>query len=210
MEPLRSDSIPHYVYEWVDPRDMSIFYVGITVDLYERYKQHMRCDGINPQKDLRIQEILASGHLPIMRTIEHLPTFEEAAKRERYWIQDYMSRGVCLLNIIGVSKDSGQKRVKKTRETSEPQIQRFLDPWDIADLPIWKRNNRVVTAEYATDAEFQSWVEWNGIPLEREFPNWLFDYRCYIVNFALTQGLTLQFADGTYIPSEDGPPDSAA
>lgn len=80
------DSIPHYVYRWVDPRDQSIFYVGITVNLYERYKQHMRCDGANPQKDQRIQDILAAGHLPMMQTIEQLDTFGQALQRERYWI----------------------------------------------------------------------------------------------------------------------------
>src|SRR6266487_3162719 len=86
---LIMSSIPHYVYEWVDPCDQSVFYVGITIDLYARYRQHMHCDGLNPQKDARIQEILASGHLPVMRTIEQVKSFDAALERESYWIKFY-------------------------------------------------------------------------------------------------------------------------
>lgn len=47
----------HFVYELVDPRDdMPIFYVGITQDLYRRFKDHMGCDGTNVQKDRRTRK----------------------------------------------------------------------------------------------------------------------------------------------------------
>lgn len=92
-------SCPHYVYELIDPRDNSIFYVGLTAGLLKRYKQHMRRDGSNSQKDQRIQEILASGHLPIMRTKEQCPSLEYAAERESYWIQEYLRQGIVLLNL---------------------------------------------------------------------------------------------------------------
>lgn len=90
---------PHYVYELVDPRYQSVFYVGITIDLLERFKQHMHCDGVNPQKDQRIQEILEAGHLPIMRTIEQVLTRDQAIQREQYWIADRLQLGALLVNI---------------------------------------------------------------------------------------------------------------
>lgn len=205
-----SDTIPHYVYEWVDPRDMSIFYVGITIDLYERYRQHMRCDGINPQKDQRIQEILMSGHLPIMRTIEQVTTFDHAAARERYWIQRYLREGVKLLNIAGTSRPNQPKREKRIKKPSEPPDQYVIEPWESAGLFVAKRGSRLITVEYATDAEFQSWVEWNGLHPNKSFPEWKFDHRFYVINHALSHGRQLQFVDGMTLAPVNKPPDGAA
>jgi len=93
-------SCPHFVYELVGPRDNSIFYVGITMDLYARYRQHMHCDGINVLKDQRMQEIVLAGHLPIMHTLERVASFAEARKREDWWIMHYRFSEVKLLNIV--------------------------------------------------------------------------------------------------------------
>lgn len=90
---------PHFVYELIDPRDNAPFYVGITIDLYERFRQHMHCDGINAAKDARVQEIRASGHLPIMRRLECVENGEIAREREKHWIQHYTDSGIVLLNI---------------------------------------------------------------------------------------------------------------
>lgn len=109
LSPHTQDHKPYFVYELVDPRDMSIFYVGITIDLYMRFKQHMRCDGINPQKDARIRDITDAGHLVIMRTIERVVP-DEARKREDWWIWTYRCRGVKLLNLaVPLMKYDGLK-----------------------------------------------------------------------------------------------------
>lgn len=126
LPPHTQESKPCYVYELVDPRNQSIFYVGITLDLYGRYRQHMRCDGTNPQKDMRIQEILESGHLMIMRTIECVKTSEEASVSEKRWIWNYRVAGVRLLNIavpryrhrgLGINVPDSQKSTRRTRQS---------------------------------------------------------------------------------------------
>lgn len=197
-------SCPHFVYELVDTRDNTIFYVGITIDLYNRFRQHMRCDGTNVQKDRRVQDILSAGHLPIMHTIEQTASFEEALKRELYWIHRYLRENIQLLNIAGISEPTIKEAVQGTRKTPWPPIDTFLKPWDIAMLPVYKRFDQLITAEYATDAEFQYWTECNEIPVYdtrvgEYLPVWKFDHRCYIINYALTQGWKLTLADETII-----------
>ncbi len=105
-------SIPHYIYRWIDPRDNSVFYVGITVDLYQRYKQHMHCDGTNAQKDIHIREILYSGHLPIMQTIEQVESFQHALERESYWIRWYVQQGAKLANIASMPQSEPKPKGK--------------------------------------------------------------------------------------------------
>jgi predicted GIY-YIG superfamily endonuclease len=94
-----SNDNPVYVYRLVDPRDEQTFYVGISADLYERFKQHMRCDGTNLQKDQRIQEILKAGHVPLIRTVERTENFEQALECEAAWIKTFLDAGIPLLNI---------------------------------------------------------------------------------------------------------------
>ena len=89
---------PHFVYELIDPRDNAVFYVGITIDLYARYRQHMHCDGINVLKDAHIQEIRDAGYLPIMRRLELVENAEQARTREQYWIRHYTSLDIALCN----------------------------------------------------------------------------------------------------------------
>lgn len=122
------NTIPHFVYELVDPRGDSIFYVGITVDLYARFRQHMRCDGTNVQKDARIQEIRASGHLPIMRTRERVTTSSEASEREIYWIRYHLSQGVKLVNIT-VAIPNAQRPQKKVQ--TEEDVRAWIDNFRI-------------------------------------------------------------------------------
>lgn len=123
-----SNTIPHFVYELVDPRDDSIFYVGITIDLYQRFRQHMRCDGTNALKDRRISEILTSGHLPIMRTKESVSTSIEASEREVYWIRSYLSQGIALVNIT-VAIDASQRSKQKVQ--TEEDVRAWIDNFRI-------------------------------------------------------------------------------
>ena len=70
---------------------------------------------------------------------------------------------------------------------------------------ICKRDEQApVDVEHATDAEFQSWIESNGIPVEEGgITGWGFDDRCMVINYVLAQGGTLQFVDGTKIPENN-------
>jgi hypothetical protein len=125
--------VPHFVYELVDPRNMSIFYVGITVNLLERYKQHTTCAGKNVQKNQRIQEILDAGHLPVMRTLERVDSFIQARVREDYWICQYLEQGISLLNLFVPGSVDEDKR-----STSEKNVGRRSTNGDIRTLILYR------------------------------------------------------------------------
>jgi hypothetical protein len=77
------------VYALQDPRDNSIFYVGLTADLYTRYIQHIKCEGNNAEKNERISQLKALGLLPIPITLEVLHTLADGQRRELYWVEHY-------------------------------------------------------------------------------------------------------------------------
>ncbi|SRR6266567_339324 len=71
-----------------------------------------------------------------------------------------------------------------------------LKPWDIAEKLLPIANGQAVSVEFASDAQFQSWVIQNGIPVDEEgIPEWSFDDRCGVILHALSFGVLLQFAD---------------
>ncbi len=77
-----------------------------------------------------------------------------------------------------------------------------LDPWEIAELLICKRDEQLISIEFATDNEFDAWVKTNSIPIkENGITGWTFDDRCRLVNHVLAQGGTLLFVDGTMLPT---------
>jgi len=116
-----------FVYSLIDPRDHSTFYVGITVNLYERFKQHLRCDGTNVRKDKRIQEIMQAGFMPIMHTIEQVDT-EKVLGCEMYWISQYRSLGMPLTNILIPSNTSSFMKISKPvgRKFTNERIEELL------------------------------------------------------------------------------------
>ena len=100
-------------------------------------------------------------------------------------------------------------QTQTTNNTSKPTNaadvglkQKRLRPWEIAELLICKRGEQFVNAEFATDAEFGAWVDQNGIPIEEnEVSGWNFDDRCMVINHVLKEGGTLEFADGSTLPT---------
>jgi hypothetical protein len=91
--------------------------------------------------------------------------------------------------------------VKHGLEDTSSPLQ--LDPWDIAHLLICKRGEQPIDIEFATDAEFDTWVQANAIPVkDNGIVDWSFDDRCRLVNHVLARGGTLLFVDGTRIPED--------
>src|SRR5438105_386511 len=101
------------VYRLVDPRDLAVFYVGITNNPEARLKQHLACDGSNPDKDARIQEIGQQGLQPLMEGIERPGTLHLARLREAHWIDYYLQEQALLTNIIIPSLDGKGIRGKR-------------------------------------------------------------------------------------------------
>src|SRR5216683_6354333 len=89
------------IYALIDPRDQTIRYVGITYDVYQRMRQHSRCEGNNAAKNAWIQELQELQLMFIMRALEKVETLEAALEREQVWIQHLLRQGVKLTNIAG-------------------------------------------------------------------------------------------------------------
>ncbi|SRR6266699_711196 len=89
----------HFIYELAHPITGIVAYVGITNDLYARFKQHLRCGEINGKKNAWIQELQDGKLIPSIRVLEVVDTSEQARDREDYWIQRYLNHGVELHNI---------------------------------------------------------------------------------------------------------------
>lgn len=214
------------IYALIDPRSNAVCYVGITKDVYTRMRQHSRCEGNNAAKNAWIQELQEEQLMFIMRSLEKVHTVEQALERELYWMNYYLNEGVSLFNIAGVAKPvqvrtTGaiskrkirqlvREELNKLMETSSQNVRdipHHIEPWILVDYPIAKRNQKLVTIEEATPEEFQSWLDWNEIDfpmiedVERMYAwkglGWTFEYRNYVVNRLLDQGLELKLADGT-------------
>lgn len=70
-----------------------------------------------------------------------------------------------------------------------------LEPWDIAELCLPIENGQPVSVEYATDAQFQAWIQAQGVSVdENGVTDWSFDDRCGVIMYALERGITLEFA----------------
>ncbi len=87
-----------YIYELIDPRDESRFYVGKTNNLKIRLKHHRNGRG-NTRCAAYVRDIRATGMRPDMRVIEECTTLDWE-ERERYWI--------ALLKPFANTSDGGQ------------------------------------------------------------------------------------------------------
>lgn len=101
----------YVIYVLVDPRDNSVFYVGITEDVYHRFLEHINCSGTNFGKNARIVELRATNKMVIMETLEEVESRGAALQRETYWIHHFEALREPIANI---SKTSPSRRAKKT------------------------------------------------------------------------------------------------
>ena len=97
-----------YIYSLKDPRDYQIKYIGKTVDIDRRYKQHI--ENNTNKKSLKsswILSLLQSGLLPILEIIEQCNDCKWQ-EREQYWIRYYKELGFDLKNMtLGGESNNG-------------------------------------------------------------------------------------------------------
>lgn len=84
------DEVEYFIYKLSDPRDFSVRYVGLTVDIVARYQQHLSCKENNPKKNGWIQSLINRGALPIMERIDRISGFQKAREVESYWLHYYL------------------------------------------------------------------------------------------------------------------------
>ena len=146
-----------------------------------------------------------------MDSLERIGPWSYALARESYWIGYYHQLGANLFTSAGLPlAQSAKPRTSKhtSSQRSVPLIPTHVEAWDIADYPVCKRYGRWTPVEYATDEEFQSWLDWNNVDATfvdtcilggaRGVIDW-FSRRCMIINDALDQGMSLELADGTIV-----------
>lgn len=105
------------IYILIDPRDMAVRYVGKTSGtLYNRLRQHIN----NPKNDYVatwIRSLIALGVKPIIEEIECIENSNDLdwQDRERFWIEEYRSRG-CNLTNLDSGGNGGKQRSEETRK----------------------------------------------------------------------------------------------
>jgi len=89
-----------------------------------------------------------------------------------------------------------------------------LEPWDIAEKLLPIANGQPISVELATDAQFQTWIASQGVPVDDAgIAEWSFDDRCGVIMYALSCGIVLQFAgekNSETIPENNSEPDFLA
>ena len=97
-----------YIYGLKDPRDYQIKYVGKTVDIDRRIKEHNQIHrNKKSKKNSWITYLIRNGMQPIMEVLEEC---EESrwVEREKYWIRYYKELGFDLKNMtLGGESNNG-------------------------------------------------------------------------------------------------------
>lgn len=112
-----------YIYRLLDPRDLSVKYIGKTVNLVWRGKCHRSPQGESHcarwLKCLRRENLHA-----ILEVVETVEAGDDWAARERYWIAYYKEQGANLCNMSAGGESWFGPRL--STETKERLRQRFL------------------------------------------------------------------------------------
>lgn len=87
------------IYTLVDRRDMTVHYVGMSKQPYQRYGQHLILQDNNVAKNTWILEMTGQGYLPLLEILEQVDGFQYAKQREAHWISIYLALGMPLANI---------------------------------------------------------------------------------------------------------------
>lgn len=102
----------HFIYELIDPRTDTVFYIGITNDPNQRFQAHLHDAKTNDKKSERIEQLREESFEPRMRILEIVETREEAIERETYWIHEYLQQGIVLTNKLQLPYGTPRKRHK--------------------------------------------------------------------------------------------------
>ena len=105
-----------YIYGLKDPRDFQIKYIGKTIDINRRYKEHIQTHrNRKSKKNSWVISLIKNGMQPIFEILEEC---EETnwVEREVYWIQYYKDLGFDLKNMtLGGESNDGYVFTKEDR-----------------------------------------------------------------------------------------------
>jgi predicted GIY-YIG superfamily endonuclease len=106
------------IYALIDPRSLSIRYIGISGDPLARHQQHIR-DKANGFKQEWLDQLRQDGLVPIMRILEIVPSTADALEREKRWIEACIAAGLDILNAQSLPRKELAQLAQKAAETRE-------------------------------------------------------------------------------------------
>lgn len=98
-----------YIYKLLDPRDMSVKYIGATVNPRRRQSQHKSGQFVGRDVSDWSNELKKLKTYPYLVVIEKCP-IDQSSVREKYWIDYYVDNGALLLNWDGVKRKYGHDK----------------------------------------------------------------------------------------------------
>ena len=105
-----------YIYSLKDPRDYQIKYIGKTICIDRRRKEHNQIHrNKKSKKNSWIIHLIKNGMQPIMEVLEECKE-SDWVERERYWIRYYKELGFNLKNMtLGGESNNGYVFTKEDR-----------------------------------------------------------------------------------------------
>ena len=105
-----------YIYSLKDPRDYQIKYIGKTIDVNRRRKEHNQIHrNRRSKKNSWIIHLIENGMQPIMEVLEECDV-ANWVEREMYWIRYYKELGFDLKNMtLGGESNNGYVFTKEDR-----------------------------------------------------------------------------------------------
>src|SRR5258708_38517455 len=79
----------YVIYGLTDPRDTFIRYIGISNNVYRRFREHVQHPYSPSHKDEWMNGLLEQGMLPGLVILETVQGEHVAREREEYWINFY-------------------------------------------------------------------------------------------------------------------------
>lgn len=93
-----------FIYGLIDPRDIRIKYVGQTIDMARRYREH--CEDVSGNaKSLWVRELKGKGLVPQMVQLE-VVSRQSANYKENWWIQLLKNNGEVVTNTAKPTRDN--------------------------------------------------------------------------------------------------------
>ncbi len=90
----------YYVYALIDPQNKKSIYIGQTLDIKRRYKEHLRCGKGEITNDF-IEPIKQNNSEPILLILDEVEEREVDAKALKYvWVKIFNERGYNVTNTL--------------------------------------------------------------------------------------------------------------
>ena len=125
------------VYGLKDRRNDEIFYVGMSIDPYARYGQHLAFRVARDAKENRILAMRKEGLMPELVILEKDIPIKKIYDREVYWIRHYSDLGIRLTNTNGLPKEPKHEQPAKQSATwiAAHQVYKLLWPFRDGRMP---------------------------------------------------------------------------